>query len=127
VNFSFNLLHHNYYNAHQVNVSILHASFALVQGPRALRTALVVRRERLFLDGTVQRRTSLPSAHRRRVGAYALGAPVRMRPLARRSDLITQQTASSRWVHQFSALACNKPILPLLYNITRPCTYTHVD
>lgn len=110
--FSFNLLRHN--NAHQVNVAILHARFALVQGPRALRAALVVRRERLFFHGTVQRRTSLPVAYHRRVGARALGAPVRVRPLARRRDLIAQQTGSSRRVHQFSTLACNKPTLPSL-------------
>ena len=104
----------HYYNTHHVNVAVVHARVALVHGPRALRAALVVRRERLFLHGTVQWRASLPFAYHRRVGARALGAPVRVRPLARRRDLIAQQTCSSRWVHQFSTFACNKSTLTLL-------------
>lgn len=89
----------NEINAHRVDLAVVFARLALVQSPRALRAALVVRGKRLFFHGTVQRRAGLASAHHRRVGTRALRTPVRVGLLARRRDLISEQTSSSRRVH----------------------------
>lgn len=94
--------------AYRVNLSVIFARIAFVSGPRTLRTTLIVRRKRLLLHGTVQRRTRLPSAHHRRIGARALGAPVRMRSLAGRRNLVAEQTSASGRVHQLPALSWKK-------------------
>lgn len=96
--------------AYRVNLSVFLAGVTFVSCPRTLRTALIVRRKRLLLYGTVQWRTRLPSTHHRRIGARALGAPVRMRSLAGRCDLVAEQTSASRRVHQLPALSWKKKI-----------------